>query len=158
MSHVWDQPNLPHKGWKSLDVVDLGANGDCEYATCEMCGKERIRFVHTLYHPVEDRKLDVGCICAEKMTGDYSGPRDRERKLKNKASRKAKWLKRKWRVSWKGNEYLNVDGHNMGIFPDQYNSGYWKYRIGDRFSQRSYSSKNEAKLALFDHFWKLTQR
>ena len=51
----WDQPGVPHKGWHCVDVVDLRANGeradDTDYATCQMCGNEKIRYVHIMEHP-----------------------------------------------------------------------------------------------------------
>lgn len=33
----------------------------------------------------------------------------------------------------------------------------WGYRIGSRFSTKTYATKDEAKLALFDDFWAATQ-
>lgn len=46
----WDQRGVPHKGWHCVDVVDLRADGesadDTDYATCQMCGNEKIRYVH----------------------------------------------------------------------------------------------------------------
>ena len=35
--------------------------------------------------------------------------------------------------------------------------GGWGYRIGSRFSAKTYATKDEAKLALFDDFWAATQ-
>ena len=85
----WDQPGVPHKGWHCVDVVDLRADGESadetDYATCQMCGNEKIRYVHM-----------------------------------NKFKR-------------------------------------WGYRIGSRFSTKTYATKDEAKLALFDDFWAATQ-
>ena len=35
----WGQPGVPHKGWHSVDVVDLRAEGEpadeTDYATCQ---------------------------------------------------------------------------------------------------------------------------
>ena len=51
----WDQPGVPHKGWQCVDVVDLRADGgpadETDYATCQMCGNEKIRYVHVMAHP-----------------------------------------------------------------------------------------------------------
>lgn len=48
----WDQPGVPHKGWHCVDVVDLRADGgpadEIDYATCQMCGNEKIRYVHVM--------------------------------------------------------------------------------------------------------------
>ena len=92
---------------------------------------------------------------AEKMSGDYEGPKRREAKLRNRAVRRTRWLQRKWRVSAKGNSFLNVDGHNLGVHPTK--TKRWGYRIDSRFSAKTYASKDEAKLALFDDFWAATQ-
>jgi hypothetical protein len=105
-------------------------------------------------HPDLEEQFNVGCVCAEKMSGDSVGPKQRETKLRNRSIRKMRWLTRKWRVSSKGNSFLNVDGYNMGVHQNK--TGRWGYRIDDKFSSKTYSSKDEAKLALFDAFWALT--
>ena len=33
----------------------------------------------------------------------------------------------------------------------------WGYRIGSRFGAKTYATKDEAKLTLFDDFWAATQ-
>lgn len=160
MSSLWDKPGVPRKGWRCVGYYDLREDGqdpeDTEYATCEMCGHEQIRYVHTMAHDNYET-LDVGCICAEKMSEDYLTPRRNEARLKNRASRRKKWLSRKWRLSSKGNHYLNADGYNLGIFPNQRRPGLWNFWIGKQFSAQSYSSIEEAKLALFDAFWKILE-
>lgn len=118
-------------------------------------GNEKIRYVHIMEHPDLDENFEVGCVCAEKMSGDYEGPKRREAKLRNRAVRRTRWLQRKWRVSAKGNSFLNVDGHNLGVHPTK--TKRWGYRIDSRFSAKTYASKDEAKLALFDDFWAATQ-
>ena len=76
----WDQPGVPHKGWHCVDVVDLRADGESadetDYATCQMCGNEKIRYIHIMEHPDLDESFDVGCVCAEKMSGDYEEPKE----------------------------------------------------------------------------------
>lgn len=155
----WDQPGVPHKGWHCVDVVNLRADGepadDTDYATCQMCGNEKIRYVHIMEHPDVEEALDVGCVCAEKMSDDYDGPKRREARLRNRASRRTRWLHRKWRVSAKGNSFLNVDGRNLVVYPTK--TGRWGYKIGDRFGPKTYPTVREAKLALFDDFWAATQ-
>jgi hypothetical protein len=155
----WDQLGVPHKGWHCEDVVDLRAGGESadaiDYATCQMCGNEKIRYVHIMAHPNLDEQFNVGCVCAEKMSGDYEGPKQREAELRNRAARRTRWLQRKWRVSVKGNSFLNIDGYNLVVYPTK--TGRWGYKIGDRFGPRTYPTNNEAKLGLFDDFWAMTQ-
>lgn len=161
MSNLWDTPGVPHKGWKCVNVYDVREDGstpdEAEYATCEMCGKEHIRFVHSMEHENYDGRLDVGCICAGKMESNYEGARRREAKFRNRAARKAKWLSRKWRWSAKGNHYINADGHNLVVFPNKFRHGWWKYTIDKQFSNTSYPDADQAKLALFDEFWKVLE-
>lgn len=155
----WDQPGVPHKGWQCTDVVDLRADGgpvdETDYATCQMCGNEKIRYVHVMEHPDVDGTFEVGCVCAEKMSDDYEGPRRRETKLRNRAVRRSRWLQRRWRVSAKGNRFLNIEGHNLGVHTNRFKQ--WGYRIDGRFSAKTYATEDEAKLALFDDFWATTQ-
>lgn len=58
--NLWDQPNIPHKGWSYVGIVDLGEECSCdeevEYEQCQMCGKERIRYIHILEHPTTPAK------------------------------------------------------------------------------------------------------
>lgn len=155
----WNAVGLPHKGWVCIDVIDLRADGDSvddtEYAICQMCGNEKIRFVHVMTHPEQDENIEVGCVCAEKMSEDYIGPRHRETKLRNRAARRTRWLQRTWRRSTRGNCFLNLQGINLVVYGTRANR--WGYKIGGRFSVKTYATENEAKLALFDDFWAVTQ-
>lgn len=145
MSGLWEQPGVPHRGWIAIEVYDLGDLG----AICEMCEVQEIRYVHVMKHP-DHPDLEVGCICAEHMSGDYVGPRRREADLKNRANRRKKWLSRRWKESRSGNFFLNLGGRNLGVFADPYTEGAWKWRIGSRFDRRPHPSLDAAKLALFD--------
>ena len=119
-----------------------------------MCETQDIRYVHHMEHPDYPRTLAVGCVCAEHMENDYEGPRRREKALRNAAQRKRRWLSRKWKISAKGNAYLNSDGLNVTVF--QKNPKLWGARIEDRATGRSVSSRrphqteDAAKLAAFD--------
>lgn len=151
MSGLRDQPGIPHKNWVCIDVEDL----DSATGVCEMCGREQIRFVHCMEHPEYHQCLGVGCVCAEKMSDDYTNPRLLEQKLKNKTSRKSRWLTRKWRISRKGNPFLNVDGKNITVF--QYKNGCkkgeWGYMIDNSFGPKAYNTESEAKIAAYDKFF-----
>ena len=60
----WDKAEIPHKGWQYIGVEDLGehaeAGGLIDYEQCEMCGNERIRYVHLLEHPDYNGEIRVG--------------------------------------------------------------------------------------------------
>lgn len=161
MTGLWAKPGVPHKGWQCVDVYDVRADGasaeEAEYATCEMCGQERIRFVHIVEHNDFPGQLRVGCICTEKLSGDYVNPRSQENRLRRKASRKGRWLTRKWRTSAKGNEFITAEGSNLTVFPDTFRPGMWKYCIDGQYGRQSYQSSDQAKLALFEEFWRASQ-
>jgi len=151
VSGLWDQPGVPHKGWRCIDADDLGETS----GVCGMCGREEIRYVHVMEHPEYPEHLEVGCVCAEKMANDYEGPRQREARLKNKAARRSRWLTRKWRVSRKGNLFLNTDGFNIIVFPckQPWKQGKWGFKVDDGFGNNVYASANEAKIGAFEALW-----
>lgn len=99
----WNRRRIPHKGWQCIDVLDLGEDAesteDIEYEQCEMCGNEKIRYVHVMKHPEYQEILHVGCVCAEKMSGDYENPRKCEISLKNKATRRRNFNRIEWRFN-----------------------------------------------------------
>ena len=119
-----------------------------------MCETQEIRYVHYMHHPDYAAELGVGCVCAEKMEEDYEGPRRRERDLRAAASRRSRWLLRKWKISARGNSFLNTDGLNITIY--RFDDGMWGGRIAERSSGRSiasrrrYKTSDQAKLAAFD--------
>jgi hypothetical protein len=151
MSGFWNHPGVPHKDWRCVGIEDLkdDEDGDYEPATCQMCGNESLRFVHSMEHDDYDGRIEAGCVCAEKMCEGYDG-KARENRLVNRAKRKSNWLKRKWRRSHKGNQFLNIDGRNVGVHPDKFKLGRWGWRIGRDFSRERYDTDEQAKLALFD--------
>ena len=79
----WNKRDIPHKGWKYIGIEDIGEDlypwEKIRYEQCEMCGKEKIRYVHILSHPEFDGELRVGCDCALKMIDSYVDPRENER-------------------------------------------------------------------------------
>ena len=150
MAGKWSQVGIPHKAWTCTDVEDLGAPD----AVCQMCETQDIRYVHHMEHPDHPDTLGVGCVCAGHMESNYEAPHRRERALQNAAQRRRRWLSRTWKVSAKGNAYLNTDGLNITIFQER--SALWVPRIEDRTSgqavilKRRYTTEDAAKLAAFD--------
>ena len=132
-----------------MNCTDLGE----PVGQCEMCGKESIRYVHQMEHDGYPETLDCGCVYAERMEDDPVRPRQREQRMKSKAGRRARWLSRRWRESAKGNDYINVQGRRITIFPHNYSPGKWCYCIDGQFSKRAFTTDEEAKLAAFEEFW-----
>lgn len=91
----WAMPGVPHRGWVCESVEDLEEPD----ATCEMCEVMRIRYVHHMSHPDYPVELTVGCVCAGHMEEDSAAPVERERVLRNTATRRARWLSLRWRRS-----------------------------------------------------------
>lgn len=146
----WSLPGVPHKGWQFRGFDDLGDI----VGICEMCETQPIRYVHYLGHPDYPDVLGVGSVCAENMEEDYVAARERERRARSLAARRARWMNAEWRTSRKGNEYLNRDGFNIVL----YRTGPgWAYRIQEHESTHSWwgtecDTIEEAKLAAFDRF------
>jgi len=153
MSHRWSLPGVPHKGWDCVHVADL----EEAVGTCEMCGKEEIRYVHTMRHPEYPDDLDVGCVCASNMESSPAAAKYREQRLRGVAGRRSRWLGRNWRISRKGNPWLKVSGYMVTVFPDNYRRFHWRYSIvrsggvgaAPRYSAKSYPERDQAKLAAF---------
>lgn len=146
----WARAGVPHKGWGCVGVTDLGEPS----RICEMCEVMVIRYVHHMRHDNYPDVLDCGCICAGHMEDDYANAQSRERLMHNVDARRKNWLTRDWRVSRKGNPFLNTDGCNIVVF--ERGSG-WAYRIvrdgepeNAHMSEHTYRSARDAKLASFD--------
>lgn len=155
----WDQPNIPHKGWTEIDVIDLAddtdLDEDIEYETCDMCGNEKIRFVHVLIHPEYSGEIHVGCDCAAKMTDDYFNPEARENEVRNRSSRKRNFMKQQWYQNSNGNYVLRYKGEYVTVIPSRYGKGYGVYYRGKRmweYKGRKIMDLDTAKRAAFDAF------
>ena len=151
MSNNWNKSGIPHKGWKLIDVYDVRDDGqsveETSYETCMMCNNERIRFVHIVIHEEIEEEFTVGCICAEKMTGDYLNPKLLENELKSKSNKRANWTKRKWKTTENGNFKLTFEGHSLLIFYDK-RTGKYKCKIDEQFGKKTFDTIAQAKMAV----------
>ncbi len=152
MSNLWKQQDIPHKGWTLEYVYDVREDGQSEdeasYEICMMCGKERIRYVHVVSHPDYGEELLVGCQCAEKLTEDYINPKLKEKELRNKTNRRTNFFKRKWKISAKGNQYLNIDGHHILIMENRLTHKFI-VKIDDNWGHKYFDTPEQAKTAAF---------
>lgn len=55
--------HFPTKRWTLVDTYDLGEQA----LVCEACDHAHIRYVHVLEHARFNRKIEVGCVCAEAL-------------------------------------------------------------------------------------------
>ncbi|MCC8125909.1 MAG: hypothetical protein LIO92_00705 [Clostridiales bacterium] len=155
----WDKAGIPHKGWTEIGMEDLGEETepgeDIQYEQCEMCGNEKIRYIHILTHPDVPHEMRVGCVCAEKMTVDYENPDARERDLRNRVNRKKNFMKQEWRRKPDtGNYTLRYKGDQITIVRSRYGSwgvvymGEWRWD----YHGKKITDLNTAKLVAFNLF------
>lgn len=153
----WDKPNIPHKGWYCIGMEDLGEfveDGDIEYESCEMCGKERIRYVHIMKHD-EYGVLRVGCSCASKMEEDYSNPKKRDDDFRKRATRRTNFMKQDWRQRENGNYTLRYKGDTITIMKSRYGTNYGVIFNGDQiwdYNGKRNMDLDTSKRAAFDLF------
>lgn len=153
MSNKWNLPNIPHKGWILQDVIDIREDGqtveETDYETCMMCNNERIRYVHILTHIEVEKEFKVGCVCAEKMTNDYVNPKQLEKKLKQKTSRRINWIKKHWKETESHNLTLIFEGQRLLIFTDK-KTNKFKCKIGEVWGKKTFDTLDKAKIAVFN--------
>ena len=147
----WSDKGVPHKGWSCVDTTDLGPDRD-DWQKCEMCEVMDIRYVQVMTHPDYDGELECGCVCAGHMEEDLQSARHREAMMKSIARRRLGFPRLKgWRVSMKGNPWMNYRNWHVVIFPRGRGYGGLVER-GERklFIQGMYPTEDAAKLAAFN--------
>ena len=73
----------------------------------------------------------------------------REAEFKNRQARRTNFLKRKWKRSKKGNEYLKIDNHIVVLYQDMTGKGVWKYSVDNEFCKDACSTREEAVEKVF---------
>lgn len=111
----------PLENWSCTEVED----GETADFICELCGCDRVRFIHVMAHADYDGVLQVGCVCAGYMEGDLIAAKERDDAARRKSSRRANFRKKvwtensenKWSVKYKHHLYLlNEKNSVAGIF------------------------------------------
>lgn len=148
----WSDPGVPHKGWRCIDLEDLGEG---ESAICEMCEVREIRFVHRMEHSEYPDTLGCGCICAGHMEEDYTAAHERERQARSWSDRRRRFgISQRWRLLGNGGQYRVKDDYV--VFVDRVASGGWTFSIKNRERQTSlrarkiYPTPVGAKMTAFD--------
>ena len=142
----WSEAGVPKRGWTCVDIDDLGEPSQL----CEMCETTEIRYVHYMQHPQYEGTLGVGCVCAEHLEEDYVRPREREKRLRSLAGRRKSWARRVWKLSAKGNRYLNAEGYNLVVI--RVPPG-WRVNVTNRatgaqqFGRKTFPTEDAAKAA-----------
>ena len=141
--NLWNDPDIPKKGWICVDVIDLGYPS----GQCGMCGKEEIRYVHIMQHE-NDLTIGAGCICAGKMEGNVELAKERENMLKNKINRFRTFFNIELKTSSKGNLWTKYKDTLITFVRDKNNANGWKFVEGGEFSTL-FDSLENAKIAAF---------
>lgn len=150
----WSHAGVPHKGWTCVDIEDLGAPN----LVCEMCESQEIRYIHHMTHEAYPEQLQVGCVCAGHMEEDLAAAKGREASMKSRATKRKRWISRRWKRSAKGNHWIEADGYRVTVY--RKDSG-WGATIAEvsgsyeKRSQRFYATEHDAMLAAFDEVSKL---
>jgi hypothetical protein len=134
---------------------DDAPSDEVDYQTCEVCGQYPIRFVHTIEHPEYPGPLDVGCVCVEKLTGDYVSPKRHEARLRQRSRTRANWLKKPWNISANGNPWIKLHGYHAAVFPSRRDPSKFGAIVNRVFSVRTFDSARAAKLACLDQIHRL---
>jgi hypothetical protein len=159
---LWRVEGAPHKGWHSMDVIDL----EDDKITCQMCQTTEVRYAHYMTHPDRpDLLLQVGCVCAERMSEGYDG-KGAEKRLRARRRRRARWDTVNWRESKAGNSlyYKTRDGIFVAIvfwndddnpYDDEDEESYGfcvKNTVTkcDRTNKRDYRALDKAKQAAWE--------
>ena len=106
--------NAPLEDWFCVGVIDFVDEAE-DYTICELCGCEKVRFVHQMAHNDYFEEVNVGCICAGIMEGDLLVAKDREREMKNRAARRRNFPKKNWKTARTGSKYLTNKGTRVFI-------------------------------------------
>lgn len=143
----WSHKGVPHKGWTCIDVEDRGVPD----WICEMCETQSIRFVHYMEHRDYDQILGVGCVCAGNLEESVARARERDDQMRSRAGKRSRWLARKWKVSMKGNDWIEDEGYRITVYAKD---GGWGATVAtDGFVHHArgvYTTPARAKLAAFD--------
>lgn len=142
------QKGLPTEDWHCEWWEDMGDADN----KCELCGIERVRYVHHMINSTTHDRLAVGCYCAGGMENDLPSAIERERVNVNRMKRKERFDGKKWleginngRKIW----HLTYKGCHMEIMRSK--SGWYGYQIDAYGWCWSYfKTFNMARDALFD--------
>ena len=108
----------PLENWKCVHLIDE----EKPDFICELCGCEKVRYVHVMEHDAYFEEVCVGCICSGIMEGDIMAARERDRKMKNRVKRKVNFFKKQWKFTRTGGYFLKY--HEKQLFIN-YNGRYY---------------------------------
>lgn len=145
----------PLDGWFCDHIYDVFAkNEDSNYTICDLCGCNKVRFIHVMAHSSYHSTLEVGCICAGIMEGDMNAAKSREKNLKNEMLRRERFFDRDWKRASTGSYYLKQKGEYIFINPSRHTPNRYGVRINDKsvwlYKGKAIDSFKKATYAAFD--------
>jgi hypothetical protein len=139
---------IPACGWVLDGVIDLMPACEDDYASCEWCGNEKIRFVHMLSHPRHFETLAVGCVCSGRLTGDSVGPAAAEKEVRSHSAKRERFPDRKWKDTRFGGRTITLAGRRVTVAAK---AGGYRLWIDSIEGRKTYTSERSAMLAAFDY-------
>ena len=148
---------LPTAGWVVVQVCDLNHTENPfhpEEVRCERCG-QALRYAHVLEHDDWHNLITVGRCCAERLSTDYDA-HEAERELSNRATRRKRFPTLDgWRLSSKGNPYIEYHGATITVFPKAGGYTFCVFIEDSHFPQEEYPTIKAAKLTAWDVWYEL---
>lgn len=148
---------FPTAGWVVVQVCDLKRTASPfhpEKVWCERCG-QALRFAHTLQHENWHSQITVERCCAERLSPDYA-PQKAERELSNQAAQRKRFPSLDgWRLSGKGNPYIEYHGATITVFSKACGYSFCVNCAETCFSAEQHQNIEIAKLAAWDAWWEL---
>ena len=142
--NYWNQTGIPHKGWQNMGFEDLLEPTH----KCDMCGREEIRYVHTMRHMDVDRNFMVGQVCAEHMTNDYTTAGEQQTYMKNRSV----WATSRWNkldIYEYEEKSTNACNRRCIVFIFLFNTHY-VIGLDNYIFPNTFNTKHEAKKFLYD--------
>jgi hypothetical protein len=143
-----DRTGIPAKGWILNGVEYIMPETTDDYASCEWCGNERIRYVHHLSHPDHFEELAVGCVCSGKLTGDLLAAKGAEKLTRSRSKRREAFPDRAWKTTRYGGLSITINGQRVTVARKSETYRIW---INGRKGSRTYCTSRAAMLAAFDY-------
>ncbi|MFI3253658.1 MAG: hypothetical protein R3Y63_04860 [Eubacteriales bacterium] len=106
-----EEIGAPTENWDCSHVIDQERDG----FVCELCGCEKVRFIHVMEHRDYPDQLSVGCICAGTMEGNLLAAKERDKKMKNRAKRKENFQNHIWKKERNGIHTRTYQGKKLAI-------------------------------------------
>lgn len=124
-----------------------------------MCDHAQLRFLHLMTNDEVPEVLELGLQCAELLEQDWYRPAKRERRYEDDLRVVKDWPSKKWKLSSRGNPYVNVREFNITIW-DKGGAGFGvTIKLQNKFNgsfeingKKLYRTLEEAKAGALEAF------